>query len=77
MENITADSLNDWLLLVAALVVAMAIFYSLEKLVRALIVPFAMAAIALIVAKVVFGISPEALWHDAILLVRRLTTKFA
>ncbi len=77
MENITADRLNEWLLLVAAFVVAMAIFYTLEKLVKALIVPLAMVAIALIVAKVGFGISPEALWHDAILLVRRLATNLA
>ncbi len=77
METISADRLNEWLLLVAALVVSMAIFYTLEKLVKALIVPLAMVAIALIVAKAAFGISPDALWHDAILLIRRLATKLA
>ena len=77
METISADRLNEWLLLVAALVVSMAIFYTLEKLVKALIAPLAIVAIALIVAKVAFGISPQALWHDAILLTRRLATKLA
>jgi hypothetical protein len=76
MENLTVDRLTDWLLLVAALVVSMAIFYSLERILRALFVPFGIVAIVLIVAKIAFDIPPDVLWHNFVLYGRKLIARF-
>lgn len=54
--------LTDWLLLVAALVTAMAVFSLLTRLVRVLFVPLVLGVIALVVAKVAFDITPMHLW---------------
>jgi len=71
MDGIFSERLIDWLLLVAAIVASMAIFSSLEKVARSLLVPFAVLAIALIAAKVVFGLTPERLLHESIHILRR------
>jgi hypothetical protein len=74
--DIMSGRFNDWLLLVAAIVAAMVIFASLEKIVKSVLAPFAIVAIALIVAKVAFGITPEYLWHESIHVIRRLGSRF-
>ncbi len=77
MDRILSGRLNDWLLLVAAIVSSMVIFVSLEKVAKSFLVPLAVVAIALIVAKVAFGVSPEHLWHESIHLIRRLGASFS
>ena len=72
MDSMMSGRFNDWLLLVAAIVAAMVIFASLEKIAKSVLVPFAVVAIALIVAKIAFGITPEYLWHESIHVIRRL-----
>jgi len=54
MDGFLSGRLNDWLLLVAALVASMIIFSSLQKVAKSLLVPFLIVAIALILAKVAF-----------------------
>ncbi len=76
MDSIMAGRFNDWLLLVAAIIVAMVIYRFLEKAANFLLVPLAIVAIALIVAKVVFGITPNYLWHESIHIVQRLSSRF-
>ena len=75
MDSMMSGRLNDWLLLVAAIVAAMVIFASLEKIAKSVLVPFAVVAIALIVAKIAFGITPEYLWHESIHVIRRLVAR--
>jgi hypothetical protein len=78
MEGIlTADRLTDWLLLVAALVTAMAVFALLTRIVRVLFVPLVLGAIALGVAKFAFGISPAQLWQESWHLGQGLLQKLA
>ena len=77
MDGILSGRLNDWLLLVAAIVASMVIFASLEKVAKSLLVPLAIVAIALIVAKVAFGVTPEHLWYESIHLIRRLGGSFS
>lgn len=70
--DIMSGRFNDWLLLVVAIVAAMVIFAFLEKIAKSVFVPFAIVAIALIVAKVAFGITPNYLLHESIHVIRRL-----
>ncbi|MBD2186761.1 hypothetical protein [Pseudanabaena mucicola] len=76
MDSIMSGRFEDWLLLVAAIIVAMIIFASLEKIAKSLLIPLAVVAIALIVAKVGFGITPNYLWHESIHILRRLSSRF-
>jgi hypothetical protein len=73
---ISPDRLNDWLLLVAAIVASMVIFSALEKVAKLLAVPLATAAIALIVAKVTFGVTPEHLWYSLVHVFQKLSARF-
>jgi len=75
MDSIMSGRLNDWLLLVAAIVASMVIFASLKKVAKSLLVPFVIVAIALIVAKVAFGISPEHIWYELMHSIRRLSSR--
>jgi len=72
MDGILSGRLDDWLLLVAAIVASMVIFALLQKVANTLLVPFLIVAIALILAKVVFGITPEHLWYESVHIFRRL-----
>jgi hypothetical protein len=76
MDGILSGRLNDWLLLVAAIVASMVIFASLEKVAKSLLVPFVIVAIALIVAKAAFGITPEHLWYETMHMIRRLVSRW-
>ncbi|PZO37776.1 MAG: hypothetical protein DCF19_18095 [Pseudanabaena frigida] len=76
MDSILSGRLNDWLLLVAAIVVSMIVFASLEKIAKIFLVPFAIVVIALIVAKVAFGFTPYYLWHESIHIIRRFASGF-
>ncbi|PZU98806.1 MAG: hypothetical protein DCE90_03080 [Pseudanabaena sp.] len=73
---ISPDRLNDWLLLVAAIVASMVIFSALEKVAKLLAVPLATAAIVLIVAKVAFGVSPEQLWYTLVHAFQKFSSRF-
>ncbi|MFN5263550.1 MAG: hypothetical protein ACK5C9_07090 [Pseudanabaena sp.] len=76
MDGFLSGRLNDWLLLVAALVASMIIFSSLQKVAKSLLVPFLIVAIALILAKVAFGVTPEHLWYESVHVIRRLGARF-
>ncbi|GBO54538.1 hypothetical protein APA_2485 [Pseudanabaena sp. lw0831] len=76
MDGILSGRLEDWLLLVAALVASMVIFASLQKVAKSFLAPFLIVAIALIVAKVAFGITPEHLWYESVHVIRRLGSRF-
>jgi hypothetical protein len=76
MDGILSGRINDWLLLVAAIVAAVVIFSSLEKVAKSLLVPLAIVAIVLIVAKVAFGVTPEHLWYESIHVIQRLGSRF-
>ena len=76
MDGILSGRLNDWLLLVAALVASMIIFSSLQKVAKAFLVPFLIVAIVLILAKVAFGVTPEHLWYESVHVIRRLGARF-
>ena len=76
MDGFLSGRLNDWLLLVAAIVASMVIFASLQKVAKAFLVPFLIVAIALILAKVAFGVSPENLWYESVHVIRRLGARF-
>ncbi len=67
-----SERLTDWLLLVAAIVASMVIFATLKEVARVFLVPFVIVVISLVVAKVVFGFTPEYLWHESIHFLRRL-----
>ena len=54
----------------------MIIFASLQKVAKSLLVPFLIVAIALILAKVAFGVSPEHLWYESVHVIRRLGARF-
>jgi undecaprenyl pyrophosphate phosphatase UppP len=76
MDSIMSGRFNDWLLLVAAIIVAIAIYRFLEKFAKSLLVPLAIVAIALIVAKIAFGITPNYFWHESIHVIQRLGSRF-
>jgi hypothetical protein len=65
LDGMLSERLTDWLLLVAALVTAMAAFALLTRLVRVLLVPLVLGAIALVVAKIAFDMTPAQLWQEA------------
>lgn len=75
LDGVMTERLTDWLLLVAALVTAMAVFSVLTRVVRVLFVPLVLGAIALVVAKVAFGITPTQLWQEAVYLGQKLWQK--
>lgn len=72
---LSSERLTDWLLLVAALVTAMAVFSLLARVVRVLFVPLVLGAIALGVAQFAFGITPVHLWQEALHLGQGLWQK--
>jgi len=76
MDGFLSDRLNDWLLLVSALVASTIVFAALQKVAKSLLVPFLIVAIALILAKVAFGVTPEHLWHESVHVIRRLGSRF-
>lgn len=76
MDNIMSGRFNDWLLLIAAIIVAMVIYRFLEKVANFLLVPLAIVAIALIVTKFAFGFTPNYLWHESIHTIQRLSSRF-
>jgi undecaprenyl pyrophosphate phosphatase UppP len=76
MDSIMSGRFDDWVLLVAAIIVAMVIFASLEKIAKSLLIPLAIVAIVLIVAKVAFGLTPNYLWHESIHVLRRFGSRF-
>lgn len=74
---VLSERMTDWLLLVAAIVSSMIIFAALERIARSLIYPLAIIAIALIVAKVAFGLSPQYLWYESVNTIQKLSSKFS
>ena len=76
MDGILSGRLNDWLLLVAAIVAAMVIYASLQKVAKTFLVPLLIVAIVLILAKVAFGVTPEHLWYESVHVIRRLGARF-
>ncbi|MBD2177957.1 hypothetical protein H6F42_13635 [Pseudanabaena sp. FACHB-1998] len=76
MDIHLSDRVYDWLLLVGAIVTSIALYSFLEKIARALFFPLATLAIVLILAKVVFGVTPDYLWHNLIHLLRRFSNRF-
>lgn len=76
MDVHISERIYDWLLLVGAVVTAIALYSFLEKIARALFFPLATLAIALILAKVVFGVTPNYLWHSLVHLFYRFSNRF-
>lgn len=76
MDVHISERIYDWLLLVGAVVTAIALYSFLEKIARALFFPLATLAIALILAKVVFGVTPNYLWHSLLHLFHRFSNRF-
>lgn len=66
MNGIRLDNTMDWILLVAALVMSLALFTFLMRVVSAAIVPLIVIAIVVLVLQFAFGIAPDEIWREVV-----------